>query len=160
MRRFVLSAAIWAWAAAQAPPADVSRLAWMAGSWQFTRGPMQFEEHWLPPAGNALLGIGRTIRQAPVPNNAGAGRMVAFEFLRIEARGADIFYLAQPNGRPPTEFRLTRRDAQSAVFENPQHDHPKIIRYRRDGHQLIAEIEGDEGGRHVKQEFLFNRTAP
>ena len=41
------------------------------------------------------------------------------------------------------------------MFENPQHDHPKIIRYRRQERTLVAEIEGDEKGRHVKQAFTF-----
>ena len=34
------------------------------------------------------------------------GRMVAFEFLRIVARHGALVYIAQPGGRPPTEFAL------------------------------------------------------
>jgi len=87
-------------------------------------------------------------------------RTVAFEFLRIEARADGIFYVAQPGGRPPTEFRLTRAAGETAVFENPQHDHPKIIRYSRTGTTLVAEVEGDEQGKHVKQAFTFTLARP
>lgn len=67
-----------------------------------------------------------------------------------------IYYVAHPNARPGTDFKLTRTDGHSAVFENPQHDHPKIIRYPKnpDG-SLTARIEGDEKGKHVVQEFHF-----
>jgi len=43
------------------------------------------------------------------------------------------------------------------VFENPKHDHPKIITYEKDSDgNITASIEGDEKGRHLKQEFRFS----
>ncbi len=96
-----------------------------------------------------MLGMSRTIVR---------DRAVAFEFLRIEKRADGVYYVAQPGGRPPTAFKLTTVTKDSAVFENPQHDHPKIVAYRLDGPTgLIATIEGDEGGKHKKQEFRFKR---
>ena len=87
-------------------------------------------------------------------------RTVAFEFLRIEQRPDAIVYIAQPGGRPPTEFRLTASTPTSATFENPQHDNPKLIRYSKEGEgTLIAEIEGDEKGKRVSQRFVFKRGA-
>ena len=80
---------------------------------------------------------------------------MAFEFLRIEERADGVFYVAQPGGRPPTEFKLTKLEGNSVVFENPQHDHPKIIRYRPGDGALVVEIEGDEG----KQEFRFRKSS-
>jgi hypothetical protein len=55
---------------------------------------------------------------------------------------------------------MTRSAADEAVFENPQHDHPKIIAYRLQpgGNALIARVEGDEKGKHVVQEFRFERA--
>jgi hypothetical protein len=125
---------------------SIDSLAWMAGAWTGTMGRAAIEEHWIAPRGGTMLAVSRT---------TAGDRTVAFEFLRLEQRADGIFYLAQPGGRPPTEFRLTTRDGESATFENPQHDHPKIIRYRRQGNTLVAEIEGDEKGRHVKQSFTF-----
>ena len=60
--------------------------------------------------------MGRTIE---------AGGITFFEYLRIDVRDDGVFYVAQPLGRPPTEFKLVTLDAKSAVFENPQHDFPK-----------------------------------
>lgn len=126
-----------------------AKLRWIAGSWSGPVGRAQTEEHWIAPAGGAMLGVSRTIARE---------RMVAFEFLRIEKRGEDTFYVAQPNGRPPTDFKLTRITGNEAVFENPQHDHPKLISYRLEGETLIARIEGDEGGKHKVQEFRLTRS--
>jgi hypothetical protein len=58
-------------------------------------------------------------------------RMVAFEFLRIVERDGTLIYIAQPNGRPPTEFRLSAIASDRATFENRAHDFPKLIAYTR-----------------------------
>jgi hypothetical protein len=127
--------------------ADLDGVLFLEGVWKGESGRAVIEERWTDASGGAMLGVSRTIV---------SGKMVAFEYLRIETRAGAIFYVAQPNGRPPTEFKLTRVSAGEAVFENPEHDHPKLIRYRRDGETLVAEVEGDEG----KQEFRFRRALP
>jgi hypothetical protein len=124
-------------------------LGWIAGHWAGPIGGGNSEEHWIAPAAGTMLGVSRTIVR---------DRTVAFEFLRIEKRADGIYYVAQPGGRPPTEFKLTKSTATSAVFENPKHDHPKIITYSLEGTStLVATLEGDEGGQHKKQEFRLTR---
>ncbi len=125
---------------------DLGSLRFLEGSWKGESGAMVFEERWTDAAGGTMLGVARTIA---------SGKIVGFEFLRIEGREDGVYYVAQPNGNPPTEFRMTRVSGSEAVFENPQHDHPKIIRYRRSEDALVAEIEGDEG----KQQFRFEKVS-
>ena len=135
--------------AAAAPAASIESLSWMAGAWTGKMGRADIEEHWIPPAGKTMMAVARTVV---------GDRTVAFEFLRIEQRPDAIVYIAQPGGRPPTEFRLTASTPTSATFENPQHDHPKLIRYTKEGEgTLIAEIEGDEKGKRVSQRFVFKK---
>jgi hypothetical protein len=121
-------------------------LAWLSGSWQ-TDGEPRIEEHWTPATANGLLGVGRTVR---------AGTTVFFEYVRIEVRDDGVFYVAQPLGRPPTEFRLVKLEGQSAEFENPAHDYPKRIVYRRnaDG-SLYARVEGNGKA----EEFAYRPAA-
>ena len=131
---------------------NVADLAWMVGHW----GPVASEkraaaseEHWIPAAGGMMMAVSRTVVR---------GEVVEFEFLRIETRADGLYYVAQPGGQPPVAFKLTKSTKDSVVFENPQHDHPKIIEYRLDGpNALVATIEGDEGGKHKKQSFRFER---
>jgi hypothetical protein len=129
---------------------DVAALTWVAGHWVGSMGRARIEENWLAPAGGAMLGVSRTVV---------GERMVGFEFLRIETRKDGVYYVAQPGGKPPTAFKLTKASDGLAVFENPQHDHPKVITYRLESKTLVATIEGDEGGQHKKQEFRFERAS-
>ncbi|HLE70307.1 MAG TPA: DUF6265 family protein [Vicinamibacteria bacterium] len=124
---------------------DLEGLRFMEGDWRGESGKARIEEHWIEAAGGIMLGVSRTIV---------SGKTVAFEFLRIEAREDGVFYVAQPNGRPGTDFKLTKVSAGEAVFENRQHDHPKIIRYRLADDTLVTEVEGDEGN----QKFQFRKS--
>lgn len=129
------------------PTQTIADLAWMAGGWQTDPGGRaQIEEHWTRPAGGSMLGLGRTIA---------GGRTVEFEYLRIEQRSDAIYYVAHPKARcPGTDFKLTRVAAEEAVFENPQHDFPKRVIYRKkaDG-SLTASIDGGEGTK--SQSFAY-----
>jgi hypothetical protein len=128
-------------------PATLKQLAWLAGEWTGERGRAIIEERWTPAAGGAMLAVSRTIAN---------DRLVAFEFLRIVEREGGLVYIAQPNGRPPTEFVLTKIDAASATFENPEHDFPKAVRYtRRDDGRLEATVSGANGEK--AQTFVFTR---
>lgn len=125
----------------------ISELAWMSGDWQTAPGGRaQIEEHWMLPTGGTMIGMGRTIA---------GDKTVEFEFLRIEQRGEDIFYVANPNAQcPQTDFKLTHLTGQEVVFENPEHDFPKRVSYRKksDG-SLIASIDGGEGTK--SQSFTY-----
>jgi len=132
-----------------AGPNDISGLAWISGDWQTAPGGRaQVEEHWTQPAGGSMLGMSRTVA---------GNRTAEFEYLRIEQREDGIYYVAQPKGRcPATDFKLTRHAAQEAVFENPQHDFPKRIVYRKMADDsLTASIDGGEGTKAMS--FAFRR---
>lgn len=131
-------------APAPAPPAlarakaTMSDVAWIAGIWSGSSKTTTFEERWTPAAGGAMIGVSRTLRD---------GLMPAFEFLCIVERDGGLVYQAMPNGRmPATDFTLTKIDADSAVFENPAHDFPTMIRYaRRPDGTLEAVVSGSTG---------------
>jgi hypothetical protein len=124
-------------------------LTWMTGDWQSAPGgKTQVEEHWTTAAGGTMMGVGRSVA---------GNKTVEFEYLRIEQRADGIFYVAHPKARcPGTDFKLTRVSATEAVFENPQHDFPKRITYRKgEGDSLTATIDGGEGTKAMT--FAFRR---
>ena len=120
--------------------ATIADVAWIGGIW-IGGTTTTVEERWTPPAGGSMLAIARTIRA----NNV----MAAFEFLCIVEREGGLVYTAMPNARmPPTDFTLTQFTAESATFENPAHDFPKMIRYtRRADGSLETTIAGQGGER-------------
>ena len=130
------------------PTHSISELGWITGDWQTASGGRaRIEEHWTRPDGLSMLGMGRTVA---------GGKTVEFEYLRIEQRVDAIYYVAHPKARcPGTDFKLTRLSTREAVFENPQHDFPKRVIYRKnsDG-SLTASIDGGEGTKSQSFPFL------
>jgi hypothetical protein len=126
-------------------------LAWLAGDWQLTNGARCVEEHWTTPSSNMLVGTSRTVQD---------GRTVEFEFIRIEARADGVYYVAQPGGRPPVDFKLSSDSASELVFVNPGHaDHLKRIIYRRQGaDEIAARVEGEDGGRPFAVDYPYRRA--
>ena len=124
-------------------------ISWIAGDWQTAPGGRrQIEEHWTQVGGGSMMGMSRTV--------AGE-KTVEFEYLRIEQRADGIYYVAHPKARcPGTDFKLTRASATEAVFENPQHDFPKRIIYRKGADDSLTAItDGGEGSRAIT--FAYKR---
>ena len=113
-------------------------LDWIGGHWCLETGNETVEELWLPPRGGVAIGLSRTVTN---------GAITAFEYLRIVDLDGTPAYIAQPGGNPPTTFRMVAAGEGWVRFENPAHDFPRRIEYRRDGDGLHAEITGPgEGG--------------
>jgi hypothetical protein len=129
--------------------ATIAQVGWMEGTWVGEADGNSVEERWTPPAGGAMLAVSRTLKN---------GRLAGFEFLRIVERDGGLVYVAQPGGKPPTDFTLTALTESSATFENPDHDFPKRIRYTKRPDGALEARVGDGG---VKDEtYLFRRAPP
>lgn len=129
--------------AADAGTASAASVAWLSGHWCARSGDQLIEEYWLPAQGDLSLGLSRTVV---------GGTTRSFEFLRIERSGTATNYVAQPQGGPPTAFALSASGADWARFENPQHDFPRRVEYRRTATGLHAEIAGP--GRDGKETVI------
>ena len=133
-------------------PASLQSLAWMAGGWETTRGDACIEERWTRPASDTLIGMSRTVA---------GGQTRSFEFMRIESRSDGVFFVAQPGGRPPVDFRMASNSGSEIVFLNPGHaDRLKRIIYRRSGvNELTARIEGEDGGKPFAVDYVYRASA-
>jgi len=133
--------------------AKIDDLAWIAGCWELKRPERQtvITEQWMAPAGGAMIGMGRTLR---------AGKMTEFEYVRIVDDGNSVNYIAKPSvNKEETPFKLVKWSAVEVVFENPAHDFPQRIMYRKQGDdRLDARIEGTMGGKSSGIDFPMQRT--
>ncbi|HEY0626539.1 MAG TPA: DUF6265 family protein [Allosphingosinicella sp.] len=123
--------------ASAAPAPKVEDLDWLSGDWVSEQETTWTEESWTSTRGGMLLGV----------NRSGKGdKGTAYDFMRIAAdEQGNIVFWASPAAKAPVPFRLVSRGATEAVFENPEHDYPTRIAYRRAGNQLHATISGPEG---------------
>jgi len=136
--------------ASSAPPNDLGRLGWLAGTWTGSKDGVWTEEHWSTPAGGGLMGMHKDAKD---------GRMTSYEFFRIVPDDAGrVCYMASPLGRSPVPFRAVEVSDHRVVFENREHDFPQRILYWRDNDVLHARIEGRIKGEEQSEEWAWQRA--
>ncbi|ESQ91740.1 hypothetical protein ABAC460_05210 [Asticcacaulis sp. AC460] len=132
---------------------DVSNLNWLAGCWvQKARG-MTVEETWLAPSGGALLGVGRTVRDSD-------GTLRNYEFMKIDSPDGVLTFTADPSGQNRAGFAVKTQTADEIVFENPEHDFPQQVVYRKAATGLHAHISGVIDGQTRIINFDYERCQP
>jgi hypothetical protein len=127
-------------------PAGVAQLQWISGCWSLARPDGMTEEHWMKPAGGTMLGMSRTVR---------GGRTTEHEFLQIRDVGGKLSYIAKPSGQAETTFPLLRASDTEVVFENPAHDFPQRIIYKKTADGVTARVEGTMNGQARGFDFPF-----
>ena len=117
--------------------AGIDQAGWLAGVWAVETEGRWTEERWAPPRGGVMLGT----------SLSGKGAVASsFEYMRIAVdSGGGLTFWGSPDGKPPVPFRLVDGGPKLLVFENPAHDYPTRITYRRDGDALVATIAGPGG---------------
>jgi len=144
---FVLGLAMSGMLQTAKPAAD--DVGWMTGCWAFTRNGRRVVEHWTPADGGTLMGLSRTVAN---------GRTTEYEFLLIRSGAGGLEYVAKPSGQTEAIFTATTISANEAVFENPAHDFPKRVLYKRSGDTLTAAIEGPMNGQSRRIEFPYTKA--
>ena len=129
----------------------VERLDWMSGCWASDDGRERIEEYWTKPAGS-MIGLSRTVA---------GGKTVFIEYALIgETKGEIAYTVLLGMDARPVSFTLMRSSNTEAVFENPAHDFPQRIIYRRESKDsLFARIEGQEKGVSKGIDFHYKRTS-
>ncbi|RZJ85327.1 MAG: hypothetical protein EOO20_20215 [Chryseobacterium sp.] len=126
-------------------------VAWLVGKWNRTN-PKQGEsgyETWTKVSSSRLTGKGVTMK---------GDQVVFLEHLEFIVKGADIFYVVSLGGQSkPVYFKLTAVDKDSFSCENPTHDFPKVISYKRTGDQVKAVISGD--GKSIDYNFVRTKKS-
>ena len=129
----------------------LERLRWLAGCWEMRRDDRITEEQWMLPRGGVMMGMSRTVR---------GDSLIELEQVRIESRGSDLIYIASPLRQATAEFTGSATAGGDVSFENPRHDFPTKISYRKQGaDSLVASIEGKRGDRARTIEYPYRRVA-
>ena len=105
----------------------------------------------MPPAGDVMLGMSRTIRD---------GKAVAHEFMQIRLQSNALVFIALPSSQSEATFTAVRNAEREIVFENLKHDFPQRIIYRRTGPDaLSARVEGLREGKLRGIDYSFKKAA-
>jgi hypothetical protein len=128
--------------------AELDKLSFMAGCWA---GPGTFEM-WMKPDSGSMMGAGRTIRN---------GKVVSTEFFSVTETSEGVVLNVQLRlATKATPFRAKEITASFVTFENPEHDYPQRIVYRKlpDG-SLLGRIEGTDKGKERAIDYPMKRAS-
>jgi hypothetical protein len=131
---------------------DIDRLSWLAGCWKSDTAEPGSGEQWMAPAGGAMLGMSRTVRQ---------GVTVEHEFMLVRSRDdGTLAFIAYPSGQATATFPLLSLSETEVIFENLHHDFPQRVAYRLENQaNLVARIEGMIDGALRVVEFPMGRVS-
>lgn len=105
----------------------------------------------MPPLGDLMLGASRTTVGATTSE---------YEHLRLKPESDRLVYTAIPSGQREASFTSTLISDSMLVFENPAHDFPQKITYRRRGaDSVIAQVEGPGSNGVRRVNFAYRRTS-
>lgn len=147
-----IPALAWLPEPAAGPTPPLSAISFMTGCWTgASSNGATIEERYSEAADNLLIGMTRYVR-----NN----RVVDFEFTTIERTDSSFVMTPRPKGVESDSFPLKEIADGRAVWENPKHDFPQRIIYRRgpDG-SLVARIEGTTPRGEQHREWTMRRCA-
>lgn len=146
MKQWIVAAAAVLLTGAAPEAKRAEDLGWLAGSWVAEEaGGAWTEERWAKPRGGVMLGTSLSGK---------GGEAGWFEFMRIAAdKDGGLAFHASPGGAPPSAFPLVASGPRQATFENPAHDYPTRIVYRREGKVLNATISGPGGTKQRSWRF-------
>lgn len=122
---------------------------WLTGQWEReTRRGAVFEE-WSITGPTTLSGTGFSI-------DSKTGERVVSEEILLTRMGEDFFYIPKVKGNSlPVAFRLVSSSSDHLVFENPEHDFPQRIEYKRTSEGgLHATISDMARSKEIPFQFL------
>lgn len=137
-------------ASVPAQAADCRSLAdfrWLLGEWTADGERKTFHESWLEATLQTFEGTG-------IERAKPGGAVKDAEVLRLVEMDDGLFYISKvSHNELPIAFRLTGCGAGTYVFENPSHDFPRRIEYRRDGEDRVVVHVSDGGEKGFTLDF-------
>lgn len=125
-------------------------MSWLVGVWKITTDRGTIVERWIQLNDSTLNGINYFVKAA--------GDSSLQETLELSYRKGQWVYSSRVKGQNNNQtisFTVTFVRGTEFISENPAHDFPQRIAYRRIKNNLFASIEGKRNGRLGKQNFDF-----
>ncbi len=123
---------------------------WILGIWKIQGRQGMIAEQWTVKNDSTLTGKSFFIRNGKDSSLR--------ETVDLAFRNGSWYYIPtvrDQNNAQPVSFPLIFLKNQEFICENPAHDFPQRITYRRIKNQLFASIEGRKNNQYSKQNFDF-----
>ncbi|MBL7748476.1 MAG: hypothetical protein JNM19_13650 [Chitinophagaceae bacterium] len=127
------------------------QMKWMAGTWKINAGSGVIVEQWQIINDSTLSGKSMFVKNGT--------DTIPQETIELAYRSGSWYYIPTVNSQNnalPVQFKVFFLKGTEFISENPSHDFPQRIAYRRIKNQLFASIEGRKNGKYGKQNFDFS----
>ncbi len=127
---------------------SLSELSGFVGNWQHQDQESKVTENWQQVSASSFEGSATFYDESSKEQSK--------ESLRLVEMSGAIFYIAKVSANNlPTSFRLTACEDNVFLFENPEHDFPKSIRYEFLSAQKVKVRVGE--GQNNQFELIYER---
>lgn len=131
---------------------NIDKASWLIGTWENKTQRGSIYETWMRVNDHELSGKSYIIQERDT---------VVFENIRLIEEEKGLYYIPvvkNQNEGLPVRFTAKIINENQLVFENREHDFPKVITYTRIGKDsLVAEISGIINGEERKKVFPMKR---
>jgi hypothetical protein len=125
---------------------------WLTGTWKIISANGSIVEQWKISNDSTLIGKSVFVRNGT--------DSIPQESVELAYRNGDWYYIPTVQGQnnnSPVKFKIILIKGTEFICENPIHDFPQRIAYRRINQQLFASIEGRKNGKYGKQNYDFSK---
>jgi hypothetical protein len=133
---------------------QITKAQWLLGRWENNSAEGNMSETWTSENDSVMIGSAFVVA---------ANDTVFAESMTLEQqKGQLTFIVSVPgqNDEKPVAFGLTKSSDDQLVFENPKHDFPNKIIYRKFGNDsLVAEISGIRDGKKASEQFPMKKAS-
>lgn len=131
----------------------LEKLNWVLGTWEMATPEGTFTEHWVKDNDSSYTGHGMMVSPK--------GDTLFSEHIKLEQSGTTVYYkpvVSGQNNGQETVFTEKSLSADEVVFENPTHDFPQRIIYKKPSDStLYARIEGTSNGQERQEEYQYKK---
>jgi|SRR5690606_5109731 len=132
---------------------ELEKAEWFLGQWVNKSPDAEFSETWMKENDSVYTGESYFIKHS-------SDTLFAETIRLTETHGKLNMIITVPNQNDgkPVSFEMKSANDTLLVFENPAHDFPTKITYRKvNKDSLVAEISGLKDGETTSQRFPFKR---
>ena len=148
----VLSMTIFSSCTAQQPSKDLQRFRWVLGKWEMKTPKGTVYEYWVELNDSTFQG--KNFKLTAQKDT------VILETVQLAARSGRFYYIptvSDQNNQEPVRFEIKEQKTNEFVAQNPQHDFPQHIGYKRNGDALKAWIGGTMNGKYRREDYPFQK---
>lgn len=130
----------------------LQKMNWLIGNWKTKLPEGTLTEIWTKANDSTFEGSSFFINEKDT---------IHFEALKLKSKEDDLIYSATVMGQNNDEavdFKLTSETGNTFVFENPTHDYPQKISYKKIKQTLfIATISGKQQGKSSTESYQMTK---